>query len=78
MIVEQGFSLFLFLFSYFGYSQIGNETSFFVAKVGDKCFFHVYFSIIFIQIYNFSSNFGEYLKVMRTLMVIFSLNNLQT
>jgi hypothetical protein len=46
---NQGF-LFFHIFS-----QIGDETSFFVAGVATKFIFHLYFTIIFIQNIDFSS-----------------------
>jgi hypothetical protein len=67
-----------FFSSYFGCSQIGDETPFF--GMVTNIYFHLYFFYhfhskcrFFIQICNFSSKSGKYLKGMKTLMAIFFL-----
>ena len=62
--------------SYFGCSQIGDETSFFAGR--QILFFDLYFlnhfhpkRIFFIQMHKFSSRYGECLKVMKTLRFFF-------
>jgi hypothetical protein len=54
---NQGF-LFFHIFS-----QIGDETSFFVAGVATKFIFHLYFTIIFIQNIDFSSKCAIFIQL---------------